>query len=253
MKKILLIIIIIIGVNSAYARCTSSGIQIFPEQKEISQNSMFIIEGYSSSQVTIESFKTRTIYLESESGEKIELIMQEILKGQMDLTQAIFKPNRELNPNTKYFLKYSNQTEKESKEMKRWNSEKNERELVYWETTNKKNVELLNKKLKIKYQNTKVDYFGDGPSANASFKVKNKAKAVVWYKTELIDITTNEKTIFYIRELKGSLDVGHNMCSGAFTYNKEGEYKVRFTPMNIDGKSLKTTSWKTFSSPFWIR
>ncbi|MDT0686486.1 hypothetical protein [Autumnicola psychrophila] len=38
------------------------------------------------------------------------------------------------------------------------------------------------------------------------------------------------------------LFVGHGMCSEAFTYKIEGKYKVRFTPLNIDGKELATTS-----------
>jgi hypothetical protein len=59
----------------------------------------------------------------------------------------------------------------------------------------------------------------------------------------------NEKTTFYIREWEETLDVGHGMCSGAFKFKKEGDYKVRFTPMNIDGISLKTTNWETFKSP----
>ena len=33
-------------------------------------------------------------------------------------------------------------------------------------------------------------------------------------------------------------------------HNNKGTYKVRFTPMNTDGKSLKTTDWKIFESPF---
>ncbi|SHJ25627.1 hypothetical protein SAMN04488096_1224 [Mesonia phycicola] len=40
------------------------------------------------------------------------------------------------------------------------------------------------------------------------------------------------------------------MCSGAFAFKKEGKYKVRFTPMNIDGKKSTTTDWITFESPF---
>jgi len=250
MKKLLIFIVLVTGLNSAYADCSSSGMQFFPEQKEISLNSMFIIQGYYRSQKTIESFKNRTVFLESEKGEIIKLILQETLKGQMHLTQALFKLSKELKPNTKYFLKYSNQTEKESREMKQWNSEKEEREIVYWKTSNKKTMELLNSDLKIEYLNTEVIIYGCGPSANATFKIINKQKIEVWYKTELIDISTNERTIFYIREWKKTLNVGHKMCSGAFTYKKEGNYKVRFTPMNTDGKSLKTTNWKTFKSPF---
>ncbi len=251
MKKMLLVLLLVaFGIKSASAECASNGMQFFPKQKEISLNSMFIIQGYYYSEKTIHSFKNRTIYLESEKGELIELNLQKILKGQMSLTQAIFKPSQKLKRNTTYFLKYADQTENEIREMLRWNSKKEKREKVYWKTTNQETVELLNSNLKINYENTSVMYYGCGPSANAIFNVKNKSESEVWYKTEVVNLSTNKKIVFHITEWNKKLNVGHGMCSGAFTFTKKGKYKVRFTPMNIDGNSLKTTPWKTFDSPF---
>ena len=227
-----------------------SGMYFYPETKEISLNSMFIIEGYAFSQKTIIKFKERKIYLESESGELIELNLQEILTGQMQLTQAVFCPISELKPNTKYFLKYSDQTENEGREMMLYNREKKESEEVYWKTTDKKTLETLNSNLNIEFKKTKVIHYGCGPSANAIFNVKNKSESEIWYKTEVVDLSTNAKKVFYIKEWNGKLNVGHGMCSGAFTYSNKGKYKVRFTPMNTDGNSLKTTDWKIFESPF---
>ena len=250
MKKIIFLLLLSCGIKTALADCSSNGMYFFPETKEISLNSMFIIEGYAFSQKTINSFKERTIYLESENGELIELNLQEILKGQMELTQAIFCPVSELKPNTTYFLKYSDQTENEEREMMQYNREKKEREKVYWKTTDKKAIETLNSNLNIEFENTEVVHYGCGPSANAIFNVKNKSESEIWYKTEVVDLGTNDKKIYYIKEWNGKLNVGHGMCSGAFIYNNKGKYKVRFTPMNTDGKSLKTTDWKTFESPF---
>lgn len=250
MKNIILLLLLTFGIKSAFADCSSSGMQFFPEQKEISLNSMFIIQGYNFSQKTINSFNNRVIYLESVNGELIELNLQEILKGQMDLTQAIFCPTSELKPNTTYFLKYSDQTENEEIEMMQYNRVRKEREKVYWKTTDKKALETLDPNLNIEFEKTVVVHYGCGPSANAIFNIKNKTESEIWYKTEVVDITTNNKTIFYIKEWNKKLSVGHGMCSGAFTYNNKGKYKVRFTPMNTDGKSLKTTDWKTFESPF---
>lgn len=250
MKKIILLLVLTFGIKTVLADCSSSGMYFFPETKEISLNSMFIIQGYFNSQKTINSFKNRTIYLESEKGERIELNVQEILKGQMYLTQALLCPVSELKPNTTYFLKYSDQTERETKEMKQWNSGKKEYEKVYWTTTDKKELKTLNSNLNVKFEKTEVIHYGCGPSANAVFDVKNKSESEIWYKTEVVDLSTNEKKVFYIKEWNGKLNVGHGMCAGAFTYNNKGKYKVRFTPMNTDGKSLKTTDWKTFESPF---
>lgn len=250
MKKIFLLFFFTIGLHSAIAECGMDGMEFFPEKRNISLNSMFIIQGYSFSEQTIKSFKNRIIYLESKDGELIKLNLQEILKGQMSLMQAIFKPAKELKPNNIYFLKYSEQTEDETKNMMKWNSETKQSEKVYWTTTDKKSIEILNSNLNIKYQKTEVVHYGCGPSANAIFGFNNKSNSEIWYKTEMVNLTTKEKTIYYIKEWKGKLYVGHDMCAGAFTFNKKGKYKVRFTPMNIDGNSLSTTEWMIFDSPF---
>lgn len=248
MKNIILILLFTFGIKSAFADCSSSGMNFFPSTEEISLNSMFIIQGYVFSQKTINSFKNRTIYLESENGELIVLELQELLKGQMQLTQAFFCPVSELKPNTTYTLKYSDQTENEGREMTKYNRGKKEK--VYWKTTDKKSIDTLNSNLTLEFKKTEVMYYGCGPEANAIFQIKNKSEPEVWYKTEVIELETNKKSVYYIKEWNGTLNVGHNMCSGAFTFKRKGKYKVRFTPMNIDGKTLKTTNWKTFESPF---
>ncbi|WP_299212257.1 hypothetical protein [uncultured Aquimarina sp.] len=250
MKKIIFILFLTFGIKSAFAECSSIGMQFFPETKEIGLHSMFIIQGYALSQETINSFKNRVVYLESEGGELVVLNLQEILKGQMKLTQAIFCPSKELKPNTTYYLKYADQTEQEINQMKQWNPEKKESERVFWKTTEKKSLASLNLNLSLEFENTEVTRYGCGPSVNAIFKIKNKSASETWYKTEVMNLSTNSKTTFYKKERNGRLYIGHGMCSGAFTFDRKGKYKVRFTPMNIDGKSLKTTEWKTFDSPF---
>lgn len=250
MRKILFILLIAFNLKSAYADCImcgGRGLVFFPQQKEISLNSMFIIQGYGSSQSTINSFKNRKVYLESDIGEIIELNLHKILKGQMKLTQAIFFPASELQSNTKYFIRYPAQNKEQ---MMRFNREKQERENVYWKTTNKKLMDSLNSNLNIELSTTKIIPYGCGPSVNAIFNIKNKSESQIWYKTELVEIGTNKKNVYYIKEWNETLNVGHGMCAGAFTYNEKSKYKVRFTPMNIDGKSLKTTKWTYFNSPF---
>lgn len=250
MKKIIVLLLLTFTIQSAVAECSMSGMYFFPESKEISLNSMFIIQGYAFSQKTINSFKDRKIYLESEKGELVELILQQVLKGQMQLTQAVFRPVTRLKPNTTYYLKYTDQTDNESREMFQYNREKKKREKVYWKTTDKKFALELNSNVTVKFKNTKVIHYGCGPSANAIFEIENQSKSEIWFKTEVMELKTNKRTTFYIREWKNTLNVGHGMCAGAFTFNNKGKYKVRFTPMNTDGKSLKTTKWITFNSPY---
>ena len=72
----------------------------------------------------------------------------------------------------------------------------------------------------------------------------------IWFKTEVIEIKTGKKRVYYIRNWEEKLNVGHGMCSGAFTFSSESKYKVRFTPTNTEGDTLKTTDWVIFNSPF---
>ncbi|QED36677.1 hypothetical protein FK178_02640 [Antarcticibacterium arcticum] len=241
-----------LSIQAGNYECTMSGIQFFPQQKEISLNPMFIVEGYAYSQPQIEALGTREVYLETDDGEKIILELKGILRGQMMLTQAIFKPVQSLLPNRKYYLKLSAKPDEDILKNfnQRYNPLKKEDEMVYWETTGLQNAAPLDKNLKIVFAETNVQFYGCGPEANAIFNISEKANAQIWFKTEVMDLTTGKLTTYYIQEWKGKLYVGHNMCSGAFTYNKKGNYKVRFTPMNIDGRELNTTSWTTFASPY---
>lgn len=251
MKNTFIILILLFTIHQSSAECAMSGITYFPEQTTVSQNSMFIIEGYSYSQKVINSFKNdRKAYLESEDGDKIDLILQEILIGQMSLTQAIFKPAKKLKFNKKYFLKFTHLTDKENyKELTRYNRERKEHEPVAWKVTNNQ-TEDLNKNLGLKFVQTDVQYYGCGPEAYAIFQPQNSSESEIWYRTELYDERTKTTTTYIIKTWEGKLRVGHGMCSGGFAYNKDGNYNVRFTPMNIDGKKLVTTEWKSFGSPF---
>ncbi|MDW7695332.1 hypothetical protein R9C00_27910 [Flammeovirgaceae bacterium SG7u.111] len=85
MKKAFLILTLSFTIQLSYAECAFSGFKFYPEKREISQNSIFIIEGYSYSQKVINSFsKNRQAYLESEDGTIVDLLLEEVLIGQMD-------------------------------------------------------------------------------------------------------------------------------------------------------------------------
>ena len=247
MEKKLIFLIIFLSLKVCASSCTGAGMQFFPEQKEISLNSMFIIEGYARSQRQITDLNDKKIFLISENGDLIELKLLNILKGQKKLTQAIFKPEYELKPNTKYFIKNSDDS---IGFYKKWNSDKNITEKVYWITNTSKTSNPIDPNIKIELDKTEFILYGCGPAANAIFNIKNNFSKEVWYKTEVMNLSNNETHLYYIKEFEGKLKVGHEMCAGAFSYDRSSDYKVRFTPMNIDGKATKTTSWFKFKNPY---
>ena len=247
MKKFLIVLLFFLNLKVAFGKCASGGLQFYPEQKEISMNSMFIIQGYAKSQESIIEFYKKKVYLISENGEQIELKLQKMFKGQKDLTQAIFKPEKELKANTKYFFKNPNDS---IEFYTQWNSEKKEMEKVHWITNNSKECEPINTNLNIEFIKTEVIQYGCGPSVNAIFNVKNSSGGEIWYKTEVTNLSNNRTNTYYIKDFDGKLNVGHGMCAGAFAFDRNSKYKVRFTPMNIDGKAINTTDWIEFENPF---
>ena len=248
MKRIFILLVFILTSISAHADCGQFGMSFFPKQKQISKNSMFIIQGYATSQSTISSFKNRLIYLESDTGELVELKLQEILIGQLEITQAIFRLSQQLKPNTTYFLKYSEQTKGEEAEMQRYNSQTEKYEKVFWTTSTVPFLQPLNSDLKIEFEKTELIYYGCGPSVNAIFNVNETAET--WYRTEVVNLISNKKTVYYITAWKGKLNVGQEMCAGAFTFDQDATYEVRFTAMNTDGKTIRPTDLIVLENPF---
>ena len=247
MKKNLIILLFFFSMQSIFAKCASGGFQFYPEQKEISMNSMFIIQGYGTSQKLIAEFEKTKIFLISKNGELIELKLQELLKGQKGLTQAIFKPVKQLEPNTKYYLKHP---DKSIQYFKQWNSNLKKREKVHWITNDSETYEPIDSNLQIEFEKNEVKYYGCGPSVKAIFNTSNSSDSEIWYKTEVINLTNNSTNVYFIKDQNGKLNVGHGMCAGAFEFDRTSKYKVRFTPMNIDGNETMTTEWFEFENPY---
>ena len=62
---------------------------------------------------------------------------------------------------------------------------------------------------------------------------------------------TCKSTIYFLPLSESNkLNVGHGMCSGAFKYEREKSYKIRFSPIDINGNDSDTwTEWIAFESP----
>lgn len=255
MKSLRLLLLFIFASNSYASNlmCGFEGMHFYPEEKVISLNSMFIIEGYAASQETINSFKERRIFLESEDGTLISLYLQEILVGRMQLTQAVLKPTSPLKPFTSYTLKYSDQTEAETRQLTQYNRHTKKFDKLEWRTAGPTYMNSSDgAAITFKYSSSDVVHFGCGPAVHTFFSVNNVPSTEVWFRTEFIDVSNNQKTTFYLKASKGILGLGHGMCSGAFRYRGSGKYKARFIAVNTDGTVLKRSNWKIFDSPYTI-
>lgn len=251
MRKILFLLLIMPGfllANDSY-ECILGSITYLPVSETISLNPKIIIEGSGYSQKQIQKFKTNPPYLETESGEKVMLQLEEINVGQMGITQGVFSTQENLNPDTDYFLNYETGDKSQKANPEKYNRELKEHQRIKWSTSTSA-IEPLKKDLVITYTRDQVEFYGCGPEAYAVFEIKNSPDQEIWYRTELVNIKTGESRSYILNIWKDDLYVGHGMCGGAFLYDETGDYEVRFTPMNIDGQNLATTDWFTYESPY---
>jgi hypothetical protein len=249
MKNLLFSVFLVCVTQFSFAECGLFELKFFPLKREIGLNSRFIVEAYRFSNEIkfIENFRKSKVFLRSENGDMIQLRLQHIFKGQFNLTQAIFKPMESLMPNCIDELQIEGSA---YENFERYNPQAGKYEKVYWKTSSKHNIEVLNNPYMLQFQQTQIQYFGCGPEANAIFEIDTQDTSVeIWYKAELVELATQKKSTYIITSWKGKLYVGHDMCSGAFTFKAKGKYGVRFTPMNTDGVSLPTTTWEYFDTP----
>lgn len=247
MKKLLFLFFLFAAINNCRAECAMSVTSYYPvNRNNISTNSFFIIHGYGMSISTINSFKDRKIFLESKNGELIELKLKEILTGKGE-NQAVFFPISKLSPNTKYHLKYTNETESETRELSNWNTTTQRREKITW-TTGSETKSPLKEDTTFRFIKSESKSYGCGNSSNAIFETNEANVSEIIFRTELLNVTTNKISTFYIFANQKMLQVGYGMCSGGFDLKDNSNYKVRFTATDSTGKAAKTSDWKAFKS-----
>jgi len=201
-----------------------------------------MLEGYAMSQEIITGLnKKYPIFLQSGSHQ-VKLSVKENCEGQFGLTQAILNIEGELTVGKKYILRIDN-LPKEERGMHNISD-------ISW--TVKKDVDttlpIWNNQPK-HVENTFMMY-GCGPAVYASFEMEITDNSETLVKTELIDLKTNEKRIYYLQHSDGKLNIGHGMCSGAFNFGSDRNYKVRFDLVDASGNTLnKWTDWVEFDSP----
>lgn len=248
MKKLLFLLLLFSAINNCRAECGIGATFYYPvNRNNISTNSFFIIHGYGMNTSTINTFEDRKIFLESKNGELIELKLKEILTGKGE-NQAIFFPISKLSPNTKYHLKYTNETESETRELSNWNTTTQRREKITWTTASEEIKSALKEDTTFRFIKSESKSYGCGNSSNAIFETNEANVSEIIFKTELLNVATNKISTFYIFANQKMLQVGYGMCSGEFDLKDNSNYKVRFTATDSTGKTAKTSDWKAFKS-----
>jgi len=213
MKKISLILLFILSTRLILAECAYY-FQVFPQKKEISPNSWFMIECNFDLQNIIDSLNIKyTVYLRDENTkQEIELVIQEKLKGQDEISQVILKPAETLKLNHIYSIHIDSLDTKQYEKVVYKNSKTGLREHKFWtvvKTEDMTKPKFIKEPLLI----AKETYsFGNGNSEYAIFDFETEDDNEVLIKTELVNMDSNQLFIFYLYVGKeDKLLVGKNM------------------------------------------
>lgn len=239
MKQILTILIGVFWTVSVYADCAATGLWVFPSGQTIKQNSIFVLDGYAESQHVILGLnKKHNIYLKC-GNKKIKLLVTEICVGQFYLTQAVLKPETELEAGFEYTMYIDSLPEYES--FNKYNRTAQKYEPVTFKVVAEKDNEKPQLSAKPKELKKTLVHYGCGPSIHVVFSNRAKDNSDIIVKTTVKDLKTGKETTYYIEPDSDKIKVGHGMCSGAFDFEENSNnYEVEFSFMDASGN---LTTW----------
>lgn len=240
MKRLILLLIILTINFSVKAKCSSSGIYVWPTQQNITTNSIIVIEGYAQSQELIRQLnKKNKIYLTCNS-ERLLINVLRILEGQHNLTQAILKPEKELQIGKTYELHIDNLGTFDIDEYK----------VVKWTVNSEQDIEKPIWSCEPTYINQNFTAFGCGPEMYVNFCGAFKDKSPTLIYAKVFDKKNKTSSDYFLSSDNQKISIGHGMCSGEFSFNREINYEVQFGLMDASGnENLTLTKPIIFTSP----
>ena len=228
MKRVIQIFILLLATAHGFSKCTSSGLHFWPEGATVNANSIFVVEGYATSQTIIKGLgTTHRAYLKSDS-QTVNLKVQETLVGQYSLTQAILKPEETLTAGITYQLVIEN-LQSHNNEAQRYNFSTARMENINWTVTAQFDTVSPAWVIAPEFKNDSYQGFGCGPAVNAYFSFSAADNSEILIKTVVKNLATGTEATYYLKPDSNIIAVGHDMCSGAFSLHNSDLFEVEFS------------------------
>lgn len=253
MKSLFALFFMLLFTISVNASCSGNGLWVFPSDSMVKQNSIFVLDGYAASQKIILGLnKKYPIYLQS-GEKKIKLLVTEICVGQYRLTQAVLKPETELEAGLTYTMQIDSLSKYEG--LYRYNYKKHISEDIKYTVIAGKDIDKPVLSSNPKVIGNILEYYGCGPEMYVVFNNPAKDNSSLIVKTTVKNLKTGKETTYYIQpDKKNKIYVGRSMCDGAFTFDEGRHYEVEFAFVDACGN---VTPWVgkriRFTSPSDIK
>jgi len=246
MKKIFSFLLLLLLYTGVFAKCGSNAITPISDNTTIHKNSVIILEFYGSSQLLINELgKKHLIYLKN-GDQQIMLVSQEVLKGEMQLTQVVFKPLTQPEEGSRYELVISNL--KENERPTRFNPGNDKFEPIYYTFTAAAITTAPVFTMAPQEVKKTMCRYGCGPAKWVYYKIapENKENYV---RTFVKNLTTGKTTAFILAVEDNMIKVGHGMCAGAFTFDPENLYEIAFRLEDHSGNYSQQTAAVILKQP----
>lgn len=228
---------------TSLADCSSSGFYFWPgHHSTLSENPLIIIEGYASSQKIISKLSnSNPVYLQNENH-KVQLELEELQVGGLELTQALFRTSESLHDGKEYELVIENYAGELGKLM-RYDNKNHKYVKVKW--TVKKNVDAKSPEFTKNPELTEstIQHLGCGPAKKMLFSYETNEQSNVIIKITLTNTGNNSSQTYHMWTNKSAVSIGHNMCSGQFGLTENANYSITWQMIDANwnrGKAVTT-------------
>lgn len=234
---------------SAQAKCSSRGLYTYPSEGELSANSLLLLEGYAQSREVLRGLNEKfPVYLLSDKGEKVRLIVKEYNESLFYLSQALLQPEKELNMGETYTFCIDSLPPNEA--LGRYNSSTGKNEKLRYTVSKAADLEKPVLRSEPVFWKEEYEMFGCGPMSYVYFRMDVEDRSLLLVKATVQDMQSGKSSVYYVLSGGRELSLGHGMCSGSFAFEPGKEYEVQFAYMDVSGNRLEDLSVKIrFSGP----
>jgi len=224
----ILILIAVLFSTTTLGKCKEFSFSVMPPPGDVPANTRFLIEGFGSGQVKVESLKSGEAVLVS-SQSRIALIPEHLYIGQYLVSQITLKPAEPLMQGIRYTLSVAgidpaDMFSSGDTSSKGWISNGAiDIEKPTWTST----PVLLDRKT-INRGNDPAEWI----QVSAPVSDENHCYILVQLKNQ---IETDYARSYLIPIKRGMIKVGHGVCSGPFNINSGYQYTALLIPCDIAG------------------
>lgn len=238
MKRFIVLIFLMVTAQLTHAKCTGNGIYLLSQYATINRNGLIILEFYGGSRLLVPDLnKKYLIYLQS-GEEKITLIPVEILKGEFQVTQVVFKATTELVAKKQYELQLDNLPSHENKPQSFNLGARSNIKFTVNDVADTQSPIL--EQLPVVKKSTMVEY-GCGPARWIHVALSGKDQSELFVKARVKNKSTGKVTDYIVNIVNGVVKIGHGMCSGPFHFDGSNSFEVSFQLYDQSGNTSEFT------------